>query len=261
VKHDLDVPAARVLVIEDNRSDVVLLELALKKQDLLVDLIHLLDGGEALTFIRRQGTYHEAAIPDLVLLDLNLPKYTGEEILREIRATRHLANVPVCVWSSSRSRLDQARLLCLGAVRFITKPIGLVQFMEIGMVIKNMLAGPRVGCNAMEQAAGSLQDRGGTTLQSDALEVPSSTRNDGIESVKWLSRALARSKRGNAAPEWCNPRKLIHSAGSGRLLATPQAVHGHSPRAAATCSNVSPVATSTGSSSASLPTRARITSQ
>ncbi len=150
MKHDLEIPAARVLVIEDNRSDVVLLELALKAQGLLVDLIHFLDGGEALAFVRRQGTYHEAAIPDLVLLDLNLNKYTGEEILREIRAAKHLANVPVCIWSSSRSQRDQARLLSLGAAHFITKPTGLAQFMEIGMAIKHMLAGPMVCCNATE---------------------------------------------------------------------------------------------------------------
>jgi DNA-binding response OmpR family regulator len=140
LKHVSDVPAARLLVIEDNRADVMLLELALKKQDLLVELIHLLDGGEALTFIRRQGTYHEVTIPDLILVDLNLNKHTGEEILREIRATKHFVNVPVCVWSSSRSVSDQSRLQWLGVARFITKPVGLDQFMEIGIVIKDLLA-------------------------------------------------------------------------------------------------------------------------
>ena len=84
------VGAARILVIEDNVSDVFLLNRALKKQNFRFELVHLLNGGEALAFIRRQGAYAEAAIPDLILMDLNLSKYTGEEILREIRAVKHL---------------------------------------------------------------------------------------------------------------------------------------------------------------------------
>jgi two-component system, chemotaxis family, response regulator Rcp1 len=139
------IPAALILVIDDNQSDVFLLERALKKQDLRFELIHLLDGGEALAFIRRQGAYHEAAIPDLILLDLNLPKCTGEEISREIRASKHLASVPVCVWSSSRSRRDQSLLQDHGVVRFIIKPSGLDQFMEIGIIIKDLLVGPKAG--------------------------------------------------------------------------------------------------------------------
>jgi DNA-binding response OmpR family regulator len=137
------VPAARILVIEDNASDVFLLDRALKQQDFRFDLVHLLDGGEAFTFIRRQGPYATAAIPDLILMDLNLSKYTGEEILREIRAAKHLAGVPVCAWSSSQSRRDTVMLKDLGVSRFIAKPAGLDQFMEIGKVIKDLLAGPR----------------------------------------------------------------------------------------------------------------------
>lgn len=135
------VPAARILVIEDNRSDVFLLERALKKQDLRFELTHLLDGGEALAFIRRQGAYAEAATPSLILMDLHLSKYTGEEILREIRAAKHLAGVPVCAWSSSQSRRDQALLTDLGVARFVTKPSGLDQFLEIGTIIKDLLTG------------------------------------------------------------------------------------------------------------------------
>ncbi len=148
MKHAAVVPAARILVIEDNQSDVFLLDRALKKQDLRFELIHLQDGGEALAFIRRQGTYHEAAIPDLILVDLNLPKYTGEEISREIRTAKHLVSVPVCVWSSSQSQTDQSLLQRLGVVRFITKPCGLDQFMKIGIIIKDLLAGSRAPLTA-----------------------------------------------------------------------------------------------------------------
>jgi len=145
LKHASVVPVARILVIEDNPSDVFLLERALKKQDLRFELIHMLDGGEALAFIRRQGAYAKAAIPTFILMDLNLSRYTGEDILREIRAAKHLAGVPVCAWSSSQSRRDEALLKGLGVSEFITKPCGLDQFMGIGKIIKDLLAGPRAG--------------------------------------------------------------------------------------------------------------------
>jgi DNA-binding response OmpR family regulator len=143
LRHASVVPAARILVIEDNGSDVFLLERALNKQDFRFELVHLLNGGEALAFIRRQGSYEGAAIPNLILVDLNLSKYTGEDILREIRSATHLGGVPVCVWSSSRSRRDEALLKDLGVSQFITKPSGLDQFMEIGKTIKDLLAGSR----------------------------------------------------------------------------------------------------------------------
>ena len=135
--------AVRILVIEDNGSDVFLLRRALNKQNLRFDLMHLPDGGTALAFVRRQGTYAQSAIPNLIVLDLNLSKYTGEDILREIRQARHLDGVPVCVWSSSRSRQDETMLRDLGVSRFITKPAGLEQFMEIGKTIKDLLVAPR----------------------------------------------------------------------------------------------------------------------
>jgi CheY-like chemotaxis protein len=137
-----DISAARILVVEDNRSDVYLLERALKKQGLLFELIHLMDGGEALTYIRRQGAYAETPIPNLILMDLNLDKYTGEDILREIRAANHLVGIPVCAWSSSQSRRDQSILMELGITRFITKPSGLEKFMEIGRILADLLLRP-----------------------------------------------------------------------------------------------------------------------
>ena len=137
------VRAALILVIEDNDSDVFLLERALNKQDFRFELVHLLNGGEALAFIRRQTAYADAAIPDLILLDLNLSKYSGEDILREIRSATHLGGVPVCVWTSSRSPRDEALLKDLGVRQFITKPSGLDQFMEIGKILKDLLAAPK----------------------------------------------------------------------------------------------------------------------
>lgn len=141
MKHASDVRPARILVIEDNGSDVFLLERALKKQALRFELIHLLDGGEALAFVRQQGAYAEAPVPDLILMDLNLPKCSGEDILREIRAAEHLAGVLVCAWSSSQTRRDRSLLSDLGVARFVAKPAGLDQFMLIGLVIKELIVG------------------------------------------------------------------------------------------------------------------------
>ena len=145
LKDGLAVRAARILVIEDNASDVFLLKRALNRQDLRYELIHLPTGGDALAFIRREGAHVDAATPDMILVDLNLSKYTGEEILREIRNARHLDGVPVCVWSSSRSRRDEELLKDLGVSQFIIKPAGLDQFMEIGKVIKDLLTGSGPG--------------------------------------------------------------------------------------------------------------------
>lgn len=140
MKQALVIPAARLVVIEDNDGDVFLLERALKKQNFRFEMIHLLDGGEALAFIHRQGAYADTAIPNLILLDLNLSKYTGEDLLREIRSAKHLTGVPVCVWSSSQSRRDETLLSELGVAKFITKPSGLDQFMEIGKIIKDLVS-------------------------------------------------------------------------------------------------------------------------
>ncbi len=139
MNNDSVVRAARILVIDDNGSDVFLLRRALIRQDLLFELIHLPNGTEAMAYIRRQGVYANSAIPDLMLIDLNLSKYTGEDILRAARDAPDLRAVPVCVWSSSASRRDEALLQDLGASQFITKPSGLGQFMEIGKIVKDVL--------------------------------------------------------------------------------------------------------------------------
>jgi DNA-binding response OmpR family regulator len=111
-------------------------------QNFQFEMVHLLNGREALAFIRRQGAYADMAVPNLILMDLNLSKYTGEDILREIRGAEHLEGVRVCAWSSSQSLRDRSMLQDLGVSQFITKPAGLDQFLAIGKLIKDLLAGP-----------------------------------------------------------------------------------------------------------------------
>jgi chemotaxis family two-component system response regulator Rcp1 len=129
-----------ILVAEDNESDVFLFERALKRQRLGFELIHLRDGDEALAFIRKEGRYADMPRPDLILVDLNLPKINGEEIIRQIRTSRHLDGVSACVWSSSDALREQASLNRLGVDEFIFKPSGLEQFMQIGKTIKDLLS-------------------------------------------------------------------------------------------------------------------------
>jgi len=143
LKHESADRVARVLVVEDNASDVFLLQRALKQQDCRFEMVHLPSGGQAMAFIHREGVYADAARPNLILVDLNLSKYSGTDILREIRSAGHLAGIPVCVWSSSRSQRDEGLLKDLGVTRFISKPCGLGSFMEIGKTIKDLLSGPR----------------------------------------------------------------------------------------------------------------------
>ncbi len=138
--------AARILVIEDNSSDVYLLDRALHQQNFLFELTQLADGEQALAFIRREGPYRDAPIPDLILVDLNLAKYNGEDILREIRDAKHLAGSLICAWSSSQSRRDRTRLMDLGVAQFVNKPTGLDQFLDIGKLIKDLLAGAHSNC-------------------------------------------------------------------------------------------------------------------
>src|SRR5580658_1014088 len=130
-----------ILIVEDNGSDVFLLERALNRQHINFQLTHLRDGGAALAFIRREGDYAKSPRPDLILVDLNLPKIGGEDVIRAVRRAKHLNGVPACVWSSSESPRDRESLISLGVDQFIFKPSGLEQFMQIGKTVQDLLLG------------------------------------------------------------------------------------------------------------------------
>jgi CheY-like chemotaxis protein len=129
-----------ILVVEDNVSDAYLLEKALEMQHIDFQLTHLRDGAEALAFIRREGPYAKAPRPDLILVNMNLPKVDGEEIVHQIRGARRLDGVPVWVWSSSDLLHGGESFSRLGADGFILKPSGLERFMEIGKTVKDLLS-------------------------------------------------------------------------------------------------------------------------
>jgi CheY-like chemotaxis protein len=135
----MQAPKIRILLIVDNPTDVELFRRALFTAGLVCDLTVLEDGEEALDLLRRSDG--EGALPDLVVLDLNLPKHDGVEVLQAMRATARYTTVPVAILSSSSSPRERARIEPLRVSRYITKSPDLDQFMKIGFTVKELVAG------------------------------------------------------------------------------------------------------------------------
>ena len=121
----------QVLLVEDNPGDVRLTKEALKEGKLLNHVSVVGDGVEALSFLRRQGKYADAVQPELILLDLNLPKKDGREVLAEIKADPCLRRIPVVILTTSSAEEDILRTYDLHANCYITKPVDLEQFMRV----------------------------------------------------------------------------------------------------------------------------------
>src|SRR4051794_377903 len=126
-----NVRRAHVLVVEDNPGDVELLRWAFGRANLDCELIVIEDGAEAMAFVQQRGKYADAVPPDLAILDLNLPKYDGLEILGGMRANRAFATVPVAVLSSSSSPRDRAKMEVFRIARYLIKPPDLEEFLRI----------------------------------------------------------------------------------------------------------------------------------
>lgn len=130
----------QIVVIEDNPADVFLIHEALKEQGLDFALHVIEDGSEGIIFARREGKYESGTQPDLIVLDLNLPKHSGKEILKRLRQSAELVQVPVAILTSSDSPQDRLEAFSLGANRYIRKPSDLEEFMQVGAVLKELLA-------------------------------------------------------------------------------------------------------------------------
>ena len=120
-----------ILLVEDNPGDVRLTREALKDGRVLNRLSVVTDGEQAMEFLRRTGRHAEAPRPDLILLDLNLPRKDGREVLAEVKADDDLRRIPVVILTTSRSEEDVLRSYDLHANCFITKPVGLDQFLTV----------------------------------------------------------------------------------------------------------------------------------
>jgi CheY-like chemotaxis protein len=119
-----------MLLVEDNPADVGLLKEAFRDGKLLYELHVAQDGEVALEFLRRQGQFANAPCPDLILLDLNLPKKDGREVLAEIKTDPILCEIPVIVLTTSSDEADIHRAYGLHANCYITKPVDLDEFLR-----------------------------------------------------------------------------------------------------------------------------------
>lgn len=120
-----------VLLVEDNPADVDLAREALEASRLHLEISVAMDGVDALDFLRARGRYSDVSRPDLILLDLNLPRKSGRELLAEIKMDPELKRIPVVVLSSSEADRDVLESYSLGANCYVTKPVDLRVFQSI----------------------------------------------------------------------------------------------------------------------------------
>lgn len=127
----------RILLVEDNPGDIRLTKEALKDAKVRNEITVVGDGEEALLFLHKQGKYAEVKHPDMILLDLNLPRKSGLEVLKELKEDEGLKRIPVVVITSSSAERDIVRSYNLHANCFVTKPVDLDQFLEVVRSIEN----------------------------------------------------------------------------------------------------------------------------
>jgi two-component system response regulator len=128
-----------ILLVEDNPADVKITQRALRESAFPIELVVVRDGEEAVDYLLRQGTYagrDNSRSPDLILLDLNLPRLTGREVLQRIRATPALRAVPVVVLTTSRRLEDVQQMYEAGANTYIEKPQDFTRFVQVLQTIQ-----------------------------------------------------------------------------------------------------------------------------
>jgi len=126
-----------ILLVEDNPGDARLTREALRDARVRNNLHVVLDGVEALAFLRRQGKHVEVPKPDLILLDLNLPKKDGREVLEEIKQDERLRHIPVVILTTSQAEKDIIETYRLRANAYVTKPVDLEQFLKVVQSIEH----------------------------------------------------------------------------------------------------------------------------
>lgn len=126
-----------ILLVEDNAGDVRLTREALKDAKVLNTLHVARDGEEAMEFLCHKGKHADAPRPDLVLLDLNLPRKDGREVLAEIKADEDLKRIPVVILTTSKSEEDVLKMYNLHANCYVTKPLDLEQFIRVVQAIED----------------------------------------------------------------------------------------------------------------------------
>lgn len=121
----------QILMIEDNLGDIELTRQALKRGKLLNELHIVEDGEAALDFLYQRNQFNDAMRPDLILLDLNLPKISGRDVLKQVKEDKDLASIPIVVLSSSEDAADIKESYSLNANSFVTKPVRVDDFVNV----------------------------------------------------------------------------------------------------------------------------------
>jgi len=132
-------PASSVVLIEDNPTDVYLVKEAISAHGLNIELHLIDDGAQAMRFIAEIDANTHTHCPRLFLLDLNLPKTSGLEVLAQIRRSKRCASSPVLIMTSSDAESDRARSTALGATAYFRKPSGYEAYLKLGEVIQRLL--------------------------------------------------------------------------------------------------------------------------
>jgi len=130
-----------ILLVEDNPGDADLAREALEEHKMCNELHVVSDGEQAMAYLRREGQYTNASRPDLILLDLNLPKKDGREVLAEIKADDDLNHIPIVILTSSRAEEDVLKTYKLHANCYIAKPIDVTQFFNVVRAIEDFWLG------------------------------------------------------------------------------------------------------------------------
>lgn len=120
-----------ILLMEDDPGDVLLIQEGLRDARLALKIIHVADGEAGMQCLRREGQYAGSPRPDIVLLDLNMPRKDGREVLAEMRADERLRRIPVVILTTSDAETDIVKSYDLGANAYIKKPIGLEEFLTM----------------------------------------------------------------------------------------------------------------------------------
>ena len=126
----------RILLVEDDPGDAELIREGLRDAKILIDLQNVDDGIKALKYLRHEPPYEESLQPDIILLDLNLPKKDGREVLGEIKSDPLLRIIPVVVLTTSDAEIDIVKSYTLGANCYITKPVNLDGFLKVVQTIE-----------------------------------------------------------------------------------------------------------------------------
>jgi CheY-like chemotaxis protein len=127
----VDALAVDILLVEDNPGDVRLTKEALKDAKVMNEIYVAKDGVEAMDFLNKKGAFKEAPTPDMILLDLNLPRKDGREVLAEVKKDPNLKHIPVIILTTSKADEDIIKTYNLHANAYITKPVDLNRFVEI----------------------------------------------------------------------------------------------------------------------------------